>query len=1234
MTRFPSRAVALTALLLPAALFSACGHGVPVSTVPGVTPAPPSRPFGQVYELAFRQDAGQSSLSSTVAPSGRRLTGQALTDVPDGQLTFTLIGTDTFRVGGTRHLRAVYRVTNGTGRTLEHLTFVPVDTDEDSDPATTAALTPTVGSTFFSNLRTYGDTDASDRAAALSAVTGQQLSAAQGAAVIDPDATPYTLLDTAPLLPGAPTGLVLAGRASAGWRLPTALAPGGSANVTFAVDLQTESPHTDPFSFSVMIAAGDDVNTAPSLAAVPGASPRLSLSPAGPATVSGVLGDPTDPARVTGLAFALSDRETAAAELTVSAVSSDPSVATPVLSGTGSTRVLTITPQAAGQAVITVTVSDGQLSRQYVVNYAASLASSTPVTSRFHTGQSNASSAQALDDDTMVVADDELNALRVFSRSESGTALSSFDFSAALALTDAANPELDLEASARRGQRLYWLASHSNNKSGKLRVNRYRLFATDLSGQGAASTLSFVGAYDHLRSDLIAWDNAGAHGLGPKFLGLEASAGVGVIPEAADGSGFNIEGLSFAPGSATAYLGFRAPNEPPAERRAALIVPVTNFEALVTGVATQATFDAPILLDLGGRGIRELKCTDQGCLILAGPASAGGNFALYSWSGDRSDPAQYRNDLSALAADSGGSLESLVDLPGVDLRSAAADGRSIQVLSDNGDTVYYANGVIAKDADPLWQKFRSDTVILGAAQPCVVNAVSLTPAAATVVVGAAQAYAATVTTTPANCPVTLRYASTDPGRATVNPVTGVATGVTPGSAGVTLTASAGYGSAPVTSAPATLTVTGAPDFTLSLGTPSPAVVTAGAGGVASAPLTLTPSNGYSGAPTFTVNSSPAGVTGSVTGGTLTLTVPGTLAAGAYSVSVTATDGALSRTSNAVTLTVQPPAPVPNVVIYRVGTGAAALSGVGTAVFLDTFKTDTGALLGSWAMPTAPNGLNAALVASGTATSEGLLSRSADGRYLLVAGYGAAAGTASVSSTAASSVPRVIGRVDASGQVDTSTALTDAASSNNVRSATSPDGQTLYVTGGAGGVRVTTLGSTTSTQLSATAVNLRQVNLFAGQLYVTTSSGSAMRLGAVGVGSPTGAGQTITNLPGFPTTGSPYAFYFTKLGTGQTAVDTVYVADDTANTGGIQKYSFDGASWTARGTVAAGGGEAVRGLTGVTSSGTVTLFATTATRLLSLTDAAGTTGTLSGAPTVLATASVNTAFRGVALAPHP
>ncbi|AFD24571.1 beta strand repeat-containing protein [Deinococcus gobiensis] len=1239
------RFAALPALLLPALLLGACGQDPsPAGAAPPAAAAPapqtpPARALGQVYELRFQNVGaqGQPTSSLTLVGGGRvsgDLGAQALTDVGDGQLGFALVATDTFSVGGVRHLRAVYRVTNNTGRALEHLTFVPVNTDEDGDPATVTSSAPTVGATYFKGLTTYGGTDASGRATALSAVTGKTLSAAQGAAVTDPEATPYTALDTSPLTPSAPSGLVIAGRAGAGWRLPTALAAGASANLTFAVDLQSDTPQTDPFNFSVVVAAGDDVNTAPTIAPAATSTPRLSLG-AGTATVSGVLGDPTDPASTAGLGFTVGDRESAAGDLSVTAVSSDPGVATATLSGSGADRTLKIVPQGVGKATVTVTVSDGALSSRYVVDYAASKASGTPATSRFHTGESNASSAQALDADTMLVADDEFNALRLYSRSQSGLPLASFDFSSQLSLPDAANPELDLEASTRSGDRLYWLGSHSNSRTGKVRANRYRLFATDLSGSGAGATLSFVGHYDNLRADLIAWDNAGGHGLGAKYLGLDASAATGVVPEAEDGSGFNIEGLSFAPGSATtALLGFRAPNEPATARRAALIVPVTNFTALVTGTATKATFDPPVLLDLGGRGVRELKCNASGCLILAGPASGGGNFALYTWSGDRADPAQFRGDLSALAADSDGSLESLVDLPGGGLTTPAADGGSVQVLSDNGDTVYAGDGVIAKDAPALWQKFRSDVVTLGAAQTCTVNGVTVSPASASVAVGAQTTFTAAVSTSPAGCPVTVTYASTDTSVATVNPTTGVATGVAQGTAGITATASAGYGSAPVSSSPATLNVNAAPDYSLSLGNPSPATFTASAGGGASAALTLKASGGYSGAPTFTVASSPAGVTGSVSGSggafTVNLSVPAGLAPGSYSLSVTGTDGALSRTSNAVTVTVAA-ATAPNVVVYRVGDGSAALSSVGTAVFLDTFKTDTGALLRTLAMPTATSGTNRALVASGSATSEGLLTRSADGRYLLVPGYGAAVGTASVAGTAATAVPRVVGRVDAAGTVDTTTALTDAANSNNIRSAASPDGSALYVSGGAGGVRFAPLGGTTSTQLSTTVTNLRQVNVFGGQLYVSTGSGSAVRLGTVGSGAPTAPGQTITNLPGLPTSGSPFAFYFTKLGTGSAAVDTVYIADDAANTG-IQKYSFDGSMWTARGAVGSASDQ-LRGLTGVTSGGSVTLFATSEKKLLSLTDASGFGGTLSGTPTTLATAGTNTAFRGVALAPQ-
>src|SRR5436305_2841159 len=39
--------------------------------------------------------------------------------------------------------------------------------------------------------------------------------------------------------------------------------------------------------------------------------------------------------------------------------------------------------------------------------------------------------------------------------------------------------EADLEGAARIGQRIFWIESHARNKTGKLRENRHRFFATD-----------------------------------------------------------------------------------------------------------------------------------------------------------------------------------------------------------------------------------------------------------------------------------------------------------------------------------------------------------------------------------------------------------------------------------------------------------------------------------------------------------------------------------------------------------------------------------------------------------------------------------------------------------------------------------------------------------------------------------------------------------------------------------
>lgn len=329
----------------------------------------------------------------------------------------------------------------------------------------------------------------------------------------------------------------------------------------------------------------------------------------------------------------------------------------------------------------------------------------------------------------------------------------------------------------------------------------------------------------------------------------------------------------------------------------------------------------------------------------------------------------------------------------------------------------------------------------------------------------------------------------------------------------------------------------------------------------------------------------------------------------------------------------------DIAIYRVGTGGSSLSSAATAVFIDEYTT-TGTLVQSIALPTLANGASFALTASGTATSEGLMTLSADGKSLVLTGYNAATGTAAVASTTAASVTRVVGVVGANGNVNTTTGLGNNFSGNNIRSAVSTDGNQLWVAGANTGIVATTVGSTGNGTIVLNMVtNNRQLEIFNGQLYSDTSSGSNVRLGTVGVGTPTTAGQAFSGLPGLPTSGSPYAFFMADLNPGVAGVDTLYVADDAA---GLQKYSFNGTTWSLKGTVGSAA-TLLRGLTGLTNAdGSVSLFAiggggsgsTGGGVLYSFTDVGAATSTLSGSLTTLATAANNTAFRGVALAPIP
>lgn len=334
------------------------------------------------------------------------------------------------------------------------------------------------------------------------------------------------------------------------------------------------------------------------------------------------------------------------------------------------------------------------------------------------------------------------------------------------------------------------------------------------------------------------------------------------------------------------------------------------------------------------------------------------------------------------------------------------------------------------------------------------------------------------------------------------------------------------------------------------------------------------------------------------------------------------------------------APPTEVMVARVGDGTAVLAAnTGAAVFLERRKIADGSLVGAAvAMPIAVAGANRPFTLAGTATSEGALNRSVDGRYVLLAGYDATPGTTALLDNS----KRVIGRVAADGSVNTATSFDGVSGAgNNIRSAASTDGTALWASGVLG-VAYTTLGNTANPiRPLGDPFNMRVLGIINGQLYASRSSATAGGVNTIGTGLPTTANVTATQLPGFPNnnnTLSPYSFIaFDRDST--PGIDTLYVADDRtgATGGGVQRYYLTNNSWTLDGTILTGAASGARGLTGYRSGTNTILLVTTAesagvqTRLVSFTDDGSAAATLVAKS--LATAGTNTAFRGVCLAPQ-
>jgi hypothetical protein len=474
-----------------------------------------------------------------------------------------------------------------------------------------------------------------------------------------------------------------------------------NARTWAAVTVNTGSKRSCTTASTITLTAA---NTLSLTLNAPATTPFLALP-----NVSGVVADATDPAANLGINFNVQDNNVAlpAASYTLTATSSNTTVVPisgiTITKSAGSANVK-INPAGIGFSTLTLTLTSNSASQTYTISYAASAATGANTVS--HTGYSDGSAAVALANNYMAVVDDETNILNVYNRDTSGLPVKSYAYGNLLGLTDISGGvarEIDAEAitpSLVTAGRHYILGSLSNQSTGSFndRPNRNRIFALDIAGTGSATTFSGGGYYANLKSDLLNWGTANS-------LGLAASATVGVDPKTA--AGFNVEAMGFAPDGTTLYVGFRAPLLPATNRINALIAPVQNFETWFNGgnPAGSPVIGTPILMDLGGRGIREIvRQSANVILIVAGDVGSGTlSSQVYRWNGVAANAPVLLSGFNA----TGLNPEGLLNV----YSGGVLQTNKVQLISDNGDDEYYGNGVVAKDlGTPAFKKFRSDVL--------------------------------------------------------------------------------------------------------------------------------------------------------------------------------------------------------------------------------------------------------------------------------------------------------------------------------------------------------------------------------------------------------------------------------------------------------------------------------------------------------------------------------------------
>lgn len=353
-------------------------------------------------------------------------------------------------------------------------------------------------------------------------------------------------------------------------------------------------------------------------------------------------------------------------------------------------------------------------------------------------------------------------------------------------------------------------------------------------------------------------------------------------------------------------------------------------------------------------------------------------------------------------------------------------------------------------------------------------------------------------------------------------------------------------------------------------------------------------------------------------------------AGGYSVVVSNSLNSVTSAVAALTIAASLHLYDSNLVVIRVGDGAQALSLNGNSMYLDQFAA-SGSYVNTFAAP--ERGASAILAigqpnvqgTTGNITGSGL-TRSADGRLMVIAGYNTSLGFGSSLAAASSSdVPRGVGIIDSAGHYTLAVSSTAAIYSQAAFRACVADGTNNYWgCANKGGIYYFGFDDPEASVASVVS-NVRSFAVFNGNLYFASAVAGT---------------DGIWKLDGLPRAGAPSTLLFPN-GTSTSDMEVspngnlIYVADDraAANGGGILRYEFDGSNWNLAYALTNGLASGAR-YVGADFSGPNPILGVVTpesenNRLVAIVD----TGATATGSTV-ASAGVNQIFRGVRFGPLP